>query len=74
MVPIALDHARVEMQGIRSAQDCASAKSALSLIQGVSEVSLSEDSKTAVVAFDPVQVQQFTCALRAVGFKGNVIN
>ncbi|HKO87832.1 MAG TPA: hypothetical protein VJU83_04855 [Burkholderiales bacterium] len=60
----------LKMEGIRSPADCASARSALALIQGVSEVRLTEDCKEARVLFDPTKVgtDQFLRALHAVGF------
>jgi hypothetical protein len=61
----------LDIRNIKNAGDAASARSALALIQGVSEVRLSEDLRTVRVCFDPTKVEpsQFNRALRAVGYK-----
>ena len=70
----AVHRARLEMQGVGDVCAGDSARSALSLIQGVADVRISEDFQTATVEFDPakVQLQQFTRALRAVGLVGRI--
>lgn len=64
----------VQVRGMRDGRHEASARSALSLIDGVEAVRVSRETGIARVYFDPgkVQTAQFLIALGAVGLDGDM--
>lgn len=70
-----LQRVSLALQGVRNISDESGVRSALSLIQGVTEVRVTQDLQSATVLFDSAKAAsaQFVRALGAVGFRGRIL-
>jgi cation transport ATPase len=74
-LPLTHSSALIRIRGMQSPVSVSTARSALELIKGVTDVEIYADMQQACVHFDPrsVRLQQFCTALRAVQLDAEIV-